>query len=109
MNKYCTKCDTEKNTSEYYKMTISKDGFQKWCKSCMLENYEVNKNKRLSNGPSIIRDSKVCRDCNTRKPINQFHVKRGHSADGYGSYCKPCWVKRTVINQKNAIAKKAKR
>lgn len=108
MNKFCTKCQTDKDVSEYYKLSKSEGGLQNWCKLCMNANYAYNKNKRLTNGPSIIRDAKVCRDCNTRKPINQFHIKRGHSADGYGSYCKPCWVKRTIMNQKNALAKKGK-
>jgi hypothetical protein len=106
MNKTCTNCKAEKNISEYYKMTRSTDGLQKWCKVCMNEAYKKKSEERRMTGPSIVRDSKVCQDCNTRKPINQFYVKRAYSADGYGSYCKPCWVKRTVTSQKKANAKK---
>ncbi len=105
MNKRCTNCKVDKNISEFYKLTNSKDGLQAWCKHCMNEAYKKKAAERFANGPSIIRDAKVCQDCNTRKPINQFYVKRGYSADGYGSYCKPCWVKRTVISQKKANLK----
>lgn len=106
MSKVCTKCRESKEAKDFYKLTKSPDGLQTWCKVCMNENYDKNKNKRLHQGPSIFRNDKVCCDCNTRKPINQFHVKRGHSADGYGSYCKPCWLKRTVQSQNRAKARK---
>lgn len=33
--------------------------------------------------------SKVCEDCNTLKPVSEFH-KRGRAVDGYASRCKPC-------------------
>ena len=102
MNKVCKKCKESKDTEYFYKLTKSRDGFQTWCKPCMDDAFKRKSAERLANGPSIIRDAKVCRDCNTRKPINQFFVKRGYSADGYGSYCKPCWIKRTVISQKKA-------
>lgn len=102
MNKTCTNCRVEKKTSDFYRMTRSNDGLQKWCKDCMNQAYKKKAEERFATGPSIIRDAKVCQDCNTRKPINQFYVKRGYSADGYGSYCKPCWVKRTVISQKKS-------
>lgn len=108
MNKTCRNCKVDKDTIEFYKMTSGPDGLQNWCKPCMISHNNAKAKERKANGPTIIRDAKVCQDCNTRKPINQFYVKRGHSADGYGSYCKPCWVKRTVMNQKNAAAKRLK-
>lgn len=105
MNKVCQKCKVDKDISHYYKQTSAADGLQHWCKDCMNANNKANKDKRLVEGYSMIRDAKVCADCNTRKPINQFHVKRGYSADGYGSYCRECWLKRTVASQKRAKAK----
>lgn len=33
--------------------------------------------------------SKVCKDCNTFKPVSEFH-KRVRAVDGYASRCKPC-------------------
>ena len=106
MNKVCQKCKVDKEHKEFYKQTSAKDKLQSWCKVCMDEAFKRKSAERLISGPSIIRDAKVCQDCNTRKPINQFFVKRGYSADGYGSYCKICWVKRTVNSQKKSNAKK---
>lgn len=34
-------------------------------------------------------DSKLCADCNTLKPVAEFH-QRSRAADGYASRCKPC-------------------
>jgi hypothetical protein len=61
---------------------------------------------RYKNGPTLIRDSKVCKDCGLKKPITQFYVKNKHSADGYGSYCKPCWVKRVQMSISRSKARK---
>jgi hypothetical protein len=52
--------------------------------------------RRIESGPTIIRTSKVCAKCWNLKPVSQFSKYRG-SADGFVSYCKPCWV---VITQK---------
>ena len=64
---------------------------------------EERRKSRVANGPTIIRDSKVCAKCKNKKPISQFPIYRS-AADGHGSYCKPCWV---VITQK-AQAKQRK-
>ena len=105
MNKICKKCKVDKDISNYYKQSSASDKVQTWCKDCMNANNKANRDKRLVEGPSIIRDAKVCADCNTRKPINQFHVKRGYSADGYGSYCRACWLTRTKASQNRAKAR----
>jgi hypothetical protein len=55
---------------------------------------EERRRDRIENGPTIIRDSKVCAKCKNQKPISQFPVYRS-AADGRGSYCKPCWVRIT--------------
>lgn len=36
-NKYCTKCKTNKPTKFFSKNKSSKDGFQYWCKDCVIE------------------------------------------------------------------------
>jgi hypothetical protein len=53
--------------------------------------------QRKTTGPTIIRDHKHCGKCDTTKPIGQFYVRRS-SADGRGSYCKPCWTKIVASN-----------
>lgn len=91
--KKCSNCGETKEYSEFHKRSNGKDGLQVWCKVCLLADNRRMYAHRYKNGPTIIRESKVCNDCNLKKPINQFY-KKNSSADGYGSYCKPCWVKR---------------
>lgn len=92
--KYCGKCQTEKPLTDFSKRKLSKDGLQIWCRTCLNSETLKNAVSRKQNGPTIQRDSKVCFTCGLKKPITQFHRKRGYSADGYGSYCKPCWTTR---------------
>jgi hypothetical protein len=104
MDKYCKKCDQTKSITEFAKMTAAKDGLQYICKKCHRA-----ENKRISDkykhfGPKTFRNDKVCNDCNVRKPINQFFVRRANS-DGYGSYCKPCWNIRVKKSQSKAKKK----
>jgi len=57
--KVCTKCNKEKNLSEFHKLKISIDGHDYWCKSCKKEiarkYYESNKIK-------VLRQSKKWRE-----------------------------------------------
>lgn len=91
--KKCLKCNTDKNIEDFAKRLMSPDGRQLWCRLCMNAKNQANALLRAQNGPTIIRDSKVCKTCNLQKPIGQFYKKRS-SADHYGSYCKPCWAAR---------------
>ena len=97
--KYCGRCKKEKDFSEFGKRAMSKDKLQAWCKPCLNKSNQEQALKRKANGPTIVRISKVCHTCGLKKPITQFHVKRGYSADGYGSYCKPCWTIRVTRNR----------
>jgi hypothetical protein len=45
MEKQCTKCTKNKNTSEFYKEAKLKDGFNAWCKVCSGENAKKNQIK----------------------------------------------------------------
>jgi len=92
----CPKCKVSKPESEFHRSSSVKRGFQYYCKPCQNRMSEERRSHRKANGPTIIRDAKVCAKCNNKKPISQFPVYRS-AADGHGSYCKPCWV---VITQK---------
>ena len=105
MNKICTKCKIEKDGSLFFKNARSKDKLQSWCKVCHKVANQTTAKYRLQNGYKFDRVDKVCAKCNNRKPIGQFYQKRGYSADGYGSYCKPCWV---IITQKSQERNKNK-
>ena len=99
----CPNCKEEKSKFEFHKSSTVKRGFQYYCKPCQNKMSEERRKKRIANGPTIIRDSKVCPRCNNLKPISQFG-KYKSSADGHVSYCKPCWV---IITQ-NAQRKQRK-
>lgn len=92
----CPGCKETKPASEFHKSSRVKRGLQYYCKPCINGMSERRRQQRIANGPTIIRDSKVCPRCNHQKPISQF-PKYKSSADGHGSYCKPCWV---IITQK---------
>jgi hypothetical protein len=89
--KLCKNCGVSKEYTEFHKRSKSKDGLQAWCKVCLLADNRRMDKIRYKNGPTIIRDAKVCQRCMTKKPVSQF-PKKGSSADGYAPYCKPCWV-----------------
>lgn len=46
--KYCKKCNTEKDNSEFYTCNSRKDGLQTYCKDCISKNVKSNyqKNKK---------------------------------------------------------------
>lgn len=100
----CPSCKESKPQTEFHKSSFVKRGFQYYCKVCQNKMSEARRRERIENGPSIIRDSKTCPRCNTKKPISQFPNYKS-SADGHVSYCKPCWV---TITQK-AQAKQRRR
>jgi len=97
--KECRRCNTLLPYSDYYTAKGNKDGFQTWCKKCQLKVNKIHVQQRKDFGPSIFRDSKTCCTCLTKKPISQF-TKKTSAADGYQSYCRPCWT---------SYVKKAKR
>ena len=92
----CPKCKVLKSESEFHRSSRVKRGFQYYCKTSQNTMSEERRQKRIANGPTLIRDSKVCPRCNTKKPISQFG-KYKSSPDGHIHYCKPCWV---IITQK---------
>jgi hypothetical protein len=92
MQKKCPRCLKTKDYSLFYKSSYTKKGIQTYCIICCNQMGKIKRENLKKNGPTIIRDSKVCLTCKTKKPIGQFPVMRT-SHDGRISYCKPCWVK----------------
>jgi hypothetical protein len=100
----CPTCKETKPLTEYFKSVTTKTGVQGYCKKCQTVVDRKMRERRKLEGPTIIRQSKVCQICNNTKPVSQFGVRRD-AADGLMSYCKPCWT----IYVKNAQRKIAKR
>jgi hypothetical protein len=91
--KYCKKCHKGKRFNNFSKNIRSHDGLQRYCKQCNKVANKKNNDERRMFGPTINRLEKFCNDCKTYKAISRFGIKTS-SADGYQSYCKPCWSKR---------------
>ena len=85
--KICRKCNTEKDYSEFYKNHRKSDGYNFWCKECMLAYgrgwYHVNKDRHIKNvakrNKRVFKemhqfvykylDSHPCIDCGETNPI----------------------------------------
>ncbi len=52
--KQCTKCNTIKSVSEFYKSKSKKDGLQTQCKSCFKINYKIQRLNYSRTKPGII-------------------------------------------------------
>jgi hypothetical protein len=93
-----------KGSDDFYVNRSSKSGYQKICKECQLKYNKLHTEYIKRTGPTIIKQSKVCRICNTQKPVSQFG-KRNNKADGLMSYCKPCWgiYVKNAKNKKNMV------
>lgn len=91
MTKICTKCKSEKPTSEFHKCPSRRDGLHSWCKPCARD---AAKNKRLANKLKNahgidMSGTKVCSQCHEEKEKTEFHVSL-YSRDGLNSCCKEC-------------------
>ena len=87
----CPKCDEFKLFNEFHNSKRSLNGLQYYCKVCQNEKSKNQREHRKIHGPSVIITAKVCAKCKNKKPVSQFPIKRD-AADGYVSYCKPCWL-----------------
>jgi hypothetical protein len=73
--KKCSKCEIEKELSDFYKKKSGKDGFEARCKECILSKckvyYQDNKDERLdyyyNNREEIIEKKKTYREDNIEK------------------------------------------
>ncbi len=89
----CSRCRETKPTTEFYwkaRKPPRKSCWGSWCKVCESAR-RVSKNPR----PVAQPPEKLCSRCNTVKPIEKFHRRRGRSGEwGRTSDCAACRVKR---------------
>lgn len=95
----CPMCDEFKLLDEFHYSKRNINNRQYYCKPCQNNKSKIRREHRKIHGPSIIIDAKVCAKCKNKKPVSQFPIKRD-AADGYVSYCKPCWLDVTRKAQK---------
>ena len=80
MNKTCTKCKIEKDTSEFNYRPTTKDKCTSWCKECI----KIRRDSRTT----PLNGEKECCDCKIVKNFTEF----GKGGDKYRLHprCKEC-------------------
>jgi hypothetical protein len=108
MNKRCPMCKETKPHDQYSFSSYNKHKIQTYCKACNKIQENAARKRRNENPPTIIRSSKECQLCHNILPIGQF-CRKTNSADGYHSYCKPCWNAYVKKAQKRVLDKSNKK
>jgi hypothetical protein len=89
MLKYCKKCDREKDTSEFQKRTLSADGLQSYCRSCIklavgvhyiknTEAYSERSKKYYVDNKETIK-ANVKHSYETNETVRQSHLKNNRN------------------------------
>lgn len=84
--KYCPKCDSWKELSEFYVNKKHKDGLNSCCKSCQSE---LSKERRKTLNFPVSVTEKLCPQCGKIKPAKEFYKDKSIS-DGLKRTCKFC-------------------
>lgn len=106
--KFCSKCKTNKETTEFYKRSKATDGLQPWCKICSTSNktdwIKENRDKTFWNrlwSRHRIRPQQLidlleeqnwrCKlQCGKELTIQTLHVDHNHSCCGKEKSCIKC-------------------
>jgi len=84
-NKICNHCNTTKDITEFNKLSLSSDGYDKQCRACLKITRRKNKMEISSNITEI-----CCIICNTTKSSTNFKTNK-RSKTGYFKTCNDCW------------------
>jgi len=94
--KFCTKCQKEKPTVDFYKSLGTIDGLASWCKKCAStanKQYSISNTKRETIEYPV---QAVCTKCKQSKTNEQFYKDKS-STNGLTCWCKECY---NVYNKK---------
>jgi hypothetical protein len=93
--KKCNVCQSDKESADFDASSTSADGLTAKCKDCRRAYNRAAYYRSRDGLPGLrppapaVGDAKACRDCGRVLPPDAFpRFKR--SADGRGTYCKPC-------------------
>jgi len=115
MRKKCTKCGIEKEIQGGF--YPGKKYISVWCIEChrkqsrewAVTNPEKAKlrdkkkmNRYFTDGPVLIRETKLCTNCNVVKTKEEFYVNRLVS-DWLTAYCKSCHKKKRAENYRRSV------
>ncbi len=103
--KKCITCGSLRSTSQFYKSTRSKDGFQQSCKACIKKKKSETKTieKKSPKGKKTGTITKTCSGCGKKKDSSAFSKDRTKK-DGLYHLCKTC---RSAYRLKNKQTNKA--
>lgn len=99
--KKCPKCKEIKSLNDYHYSSHTYNGRQVYCKVCTNAADKIKRENYKKNGPTIIRNNKICSMCDVDKEIGDF-PKSKSMPDGHINYCKPCWVKYVTARKKKS-------
>lgn len=86
----CTRCSTDKAPGEFHKETARKNGLNSYCRVCATA-YNQQRAKKYAAERGTASITKSCTKCSAEKPIAEFYACQ-KSRDGYGNWCKDCWL-----------------
>lgn len=84
--KICSKCNLQKNLSDFSQSNYYRDGYRGQCKNCRSLMGRSYKTRALANAPD---GHKKCSACGTVKPISSFS-KHGTGRDRRRGQCREC-------------------
>lgn len=84
-HKVCIKCNIELEVSNFYKSSISKDGYKNTCITCSKKQCKKNTNNNIIANFVI-----YCIKCKSYKTNNEFRTTT-RSTTGYYKTCNSCW------------------
>lgn len=92
--KICTRCQTNKDYSGFYRSKQAKDGYESWCKDCRIElsrkRYAPKKEKIKDERQEYYRDGlKRCKECEQYKPTGSYGHHSTHW-DRLNHICSQC-------------------
>ena len=88
--KICSKCEIEKELTEFYKRSDNLDGYRNICKKCHAIKIPKKEKTICESG------TKECDKCFITKEFSEFYKR--DNLDGYRNTCKICWNK--IIEEK---------
>ena len=94
--KTCRSCNTKKSLTEFHKRKNSSDGYQHYCKPCMVSRVtEFRARKTVGIPMPPIGIKKICKGCGHEKDVSEFdRTPRGFIR----SKCIECWRNKNSYN-----------
>lgn len=111
--KRCTKCDMEKDESEFGLCSKGKNGLKASCKDCERA-YATERNrangyapqKYINKNVTELTGYKKCTNCGVTKDINEF-CKQRRATDGLNPWCRLCFSRNYIGKARNRGIKSA--